>query len=150
MVMGGDSCPEGCGFESQHCILDGHFSHIFVVKNFDAVCLKKTKINEKEAGDGPIFLHYAEVKHSERMLKFDFFKPIRVLYHGNARYIKFFLGTEDRGILVLEIKLPNTNRVTTETALQLAALMKHISFISSTFCVISPTGKWRKPNGRIR
>ena len=55
MVMGGDSCPEGCGFESKHCILDGHFSHIFVVKIFNDVCLKKTKINEKEAGDGPIF-----------------------------------------------------------------------------------------------
>ena len=23
MVMGGDSCTEGRGFESQHCILDG-------------------------------------------------------------------------------------------------------------------------------
>ena len=22
VVMGGDSCSEGCGFESQHCILD--------------------------------------------------------------------------------------------------------------------------------
>ena len=32
MVMGEDSCPECHGFESQHCILDGHFSHIFVVK----------------------------------------------------------------------------------------------------------------------
>ena len=32
VVMGGDSCPEGLGFESLHHILDGHFSHIFVVK----------------------------------------------------------------------------------------------------------------------
>ena len=32
MVMGGDSCSEGRGFESQHHILDGYFSHIFVVK----------------------------------------------------------------------------------------------------------------------
>ena len=32
VVMGGDSCPEGVGFESQHRILDGHFSHKFVVK----------------------------------------------------------------------------------------------------------------------
>ena len=32
VVMGGDSCSKGCGFESRHCILDGHFSHIFVVK----------------------------------------------------------------------------------------------------------------------
>ena len=29
---GGDSCSEGLGFESQYCILDGHFSHTFVVK----------------------------------------------------------------------------------------------------------------------
>ena len=29
--MGGDSCSEGRGFESQDRKLDGHFSHIFVV-----------------------------------------------------------------------------------------------------------------------
>ena len=32
MVMGGDSCFEAHGFESQHRILVGHFSHIFAVK----------------------------------------------------------------------------------------------------------------------
>ena len=32
VVMGGDSRSEGHGFESRHRILDGHFSHIFVVK----------------------------------------------------------------------------------------------------------------------
>ena len=32
MIMGGDSCSEGRGFESQHCILDGHFSHFYLVK----------------------------------------------------------------------------------------------------------------------
>ena len=32
MVVGGNSCSEGHGFESLHCILVGHFSHIFVVK----------------------------------------------------------------------------------------------------------------------
>ena len=32
VVMGGDSCSEGCGFEPQPCILDGHFSHLFAVK----------------------------------------------------------------------------------------------------------------------
>ena len=32
MVMGGDSCLEGRGFESQDCILDGYFAHIFMVK----------------------------------------------------------------------------------------------------------------------
>ena len=32
VVMGRDSCSEGRGFESQHHILDRHFSHIFAVK----------------------------------------------------------------------------------------------------------------------
>ena len=32
VVMGWDSCSEGRGFESQHHILDGHFSRWFVVK----------------------------------------------------------------------------------------------------------------------
>ena len=44
--MRGVSCSEGCGFESQHCILDGHFSYLFVVK---IGMFEKTKINEKEA-----------------------------------------------------------------------------------------------------
>ena len=32
MVMGGDSCSEGCGFESRHLILDGHFFTYFCCK----------------------------------------------------------------------------------------------------------------------
>ena len=32
VVMGRDSCSKGRGFESRHRILDGLFSHIFVVK----------------------------------------------------------------------------------------------------------------------
>ena len=32
MVMDGDSCPEGRGFESQYHILDGQFLCKFVVK----------------------------------------------------------------------------------------------------------------------
>ena len=32
VVMGVDSCSKGREFESQHHILDGHFSHLFVVK----------------------------------------------------------------------------------------------------------------------
>ena len=40
VVTGRDSCPEGRMFESQHCILDGHFAHVFVVK---IVCLKRRK-----------------------------------------------------------------------------------------------------------
>ena len=31
VVIGGDSCSEGRGFESQDHLLDGRFSHIFVV-----------------------------------------------------------------------------------------------------------------------
>ena len=31
MVMGRDSHSKGCGFESRHRILDGHFSHVVVV-----------------------------------------------------------------------------------------------------------------------
>ena len=54
MVMGGDSHSEGCRFKSWHRILDGHFSHIFVVKICN-VCLKRPKINEKEAGVIPFF-----------------------------------------------------------------------------------------------
>ena len=32
VVMRRDSCSEGRGFESRHRILDGHFSHLYVVK----------------------------------------------------------------------------------------------------------------------
>ena len=33
VVMGGDSCPKGCEFESRHQILDAHFfTNLFVVK----------------------------------------------------------------------------------------------------------------------
>ena len=33
VVMGGDSCTKGREFKSRHHILDGYFSHLFVVKN---------------------------------------------------------------------------------------------------------------------
>ena len=33
VILGGDPCPEGCGFESQHWkLVDGYFSNIFVLK----------------------------------------------------------------------------------------------------------------------
>ena len=48
MVMGGDSCCNGCEFESWHHLLDGHFFTFFVVKI--VMCALKDKINEKEAG----------------------------------------------------------------------------------------------------
>ena len=52
MVMGGDSRSKGRGFESQRRILDGHFFTLICCKNC-IVCLKRQKINEKEAGVGP-------------------------------------------------------------------------------------------------
>ena len=60
MVMGGDSCSEDHGFESQCSIWDGHniFTHIFVVRI--VIFFEKTKINEKEAWDGPIFKTYTK------------------------------------------------------------------------------------------
>ena len=54
MVVGGDSCFEGHGFESRQCILDGHFSHYFK-KNCNDVSLKRPKINDKEAAVGPFY-----------------------------------------------------------------------------------------------
>ena len=41
VVMGGDSCSKGCEFESWHCLLDAHFSHLFVVKI--VMCVWKDK-----------------------------------------------------------------------------------------------------------
>ena len=52
MVMGDDSCSRDCGFESQRRILDGHFFALICCKNF-IVCVKSSKINEKEAEVGP-------------------------------------------------------------------------------------------------
>ena len=54
VVMGGDSCSEGCGYKSRCRTLDGHdiFSHRFIVKNC-IVCLKRLKRYEREARIGP-------------------------------------------------------------------------------------------------
>ena len=54
VVTGGDSCSKGYEFKSWHSILDGHFFTVICCKNC-YVCLKKLKMNEKEAGDGPFF-----------------------------------------------------------------------------------------------
>ena len=47
---------EGRGFESQHHILDGYFSHLLVKI---VMIFEKTKINQKEAGDGHFLKKYA-------------------------------------------------------------------------------------------
>ena len=49
MVMGDVSRSRGHGFKSKCCILEGHFFTLICCKNF-IVCLKRLKINEKEAG----------------------------------------------------------------------------------------------------
>ena len=54
MVNGEDSCSEVRGFESQHCILDGHCFTNICCKNSN-VCLERPKLNEKEAGVGQFF-----------------------------------------------------------------------------------------------
>ena len=55
MVMGGDSCFKGRGFESKHCILDRHFFTYICCKNCNEVCLKRLKINDKRGRGSPFF-----------------------------------------------------------------------------------------------
>ena len=55
VVMGRDSHLKGRGFESPNRILDGHFFTYVCCKNCYYVCLKRLKINEKEAGVGPFY-----------------------------------------------------------------------------------------------
>ena len=52
VVFGDDSCSKGHGFESQRHILDRHFFTLICCK-ICIVCLKRPKINEKEAEVGP-------------------------------------------------------------------------------------------------
>ena len=42
VIIGGDSCSDGYGFESQHCILDGHFFTYLCCRNCN-VCSKRRK-----------------------------------------------------------------------------------------------------------
>ena len=49
-VMGEDSCSRGLEFKCQHQTLGKHFHICF--KNC-IVCLKRSKMNEKESGDFP-------------------------------------------------------------------------------------------------
>ena len=62
MVMGVDSRSKGRGFESQpRYWMDMTFFTFICCKNC-IVCLKRPKINKKEAGVGPIFLRMFVVK----------------------------------------------------------------------------------------
>ena len=71
MVMGVDSRSKGRGFESQRRILDGHFFTLICCKNC-IVCLKRPKINKKEAGVGPILK-----KRKEKRKKIS----VNIIYH---------------------------------------------------------------------
>ena len=54
VVIGGDSCWEGCGFETLHRILDGNFFTLICCKICNDVCLKRPKINIKRGRGWPI------------------------------------------------------------------------------------------------
>ena len=73
VVMGGDSRSKGCGFESRHCILEGHFSHIFVVKICN-VCLKKTKNKRKRGRGWAIFLKKLGIIFPNQLFSKNWFK----------------------------------------------------------------------------
>ena len=53
LLMGRDSCSKGREFPSRHCILDGHFSHLFVVKI--VMCVGKDENKWKRGRVKPIF-----------------------------------------------------------------------------------------------
>ena len=65
--MGDDSSSKGHEFESWRRILDGLdiFSHCFVVE----YCLKRPKINKKEAGIGPFLKKEERIRESEITFK---------------------------------------------------------------------------------
>ena len=52
VVMGDNSCLRGCGFKSRRHILDGHDIFNLVCCKNCIVCLRRSKINEKEDGVG--------------------------------------------------------------------------------------------------
>ena len=78
MVMGRDSRFKGCEFESQHHILDGHFFTYICCGNC-IVCLKRPKINEKEAGLG-LFLK----KAGQKLINYFIFRRSRVPGNGDS------------------------------------------------------------------
>ena len=49
MVMGGDSCSEGCGFESQHHILDGHIFLIILFVGKDENKFKRGHLKNNDS-----------------------------------------------------------------------------------------------------
>ena len=54
VIMGGDSCSEGCGFKSLHHLLGEHFFTLICCKICNDVCLKRPKINDNRGRGWPI------------------------------------------------------------------------------------------------
>ena len=83
VVMGGDSCSEGRGFESQHRIQDWNFFTLICCKIVLMFAWKRQKINEKEAGDGPFLkktMQEQETDGNEVIL----WKKIAESFHNNC------------------------------------------------------------------
>ena len=80
MVMGRNSHSKGLGFDSRRRILDGHFSHI-CCKNCK-VCLKRLKINEKEAGVGPFFKKTGECNKNKQEVGYTVILPLKSVFSG--------------------------------------------------------------------
>ena len=68
VVMGGDSRPKVMGSNSSTIYWIDILSHIFVVKICN-VCLKRPKINKKEAGVGPFKKHLDAVELDFQLLR---------------------------------------------------------------------------------
>ena len=89
MVMGGDSHSKGRGFESQRRILDGHFFTLICCKNC-IVCLKRPKMNEKEAGVGPFKKHILKLCTSQ------------LTPFTNNQFYQFILNRRTKEVTLLE------------------------------------------------
>ena len=66
VVKGGDSQSDGCEFESLRCILDGHFSYLFVVRIVMFVWKDKNKW--KRGRVGPFFQKTYLIRHTQSQL----------------------------------------------------------------------------------
>ena len=88
MVMGNDSCSKGRGFKSHCHILDGHFFTLTWCKH-SIDCLKRSKINEKEAGVGP-FLRNLDVIAAGIKLTKRFTKRVRLCLASFSKMLQSY------------------------------------------------------------
>ena len=78
VVMGGDSRYKGHGFESRRRILDGHDIFTLICCKNCIVCLKRTKINEKEAVVGTFFKNTIQNSSPRKRLHKQLTSPFEV------------------------------------------------------------------------